>query len=159
MYNVVLRAEAFAREEDTVLHADYQVTIARPVAEVFEFFADGEKNRQWRTGVIEIRKVSGDGLGAQYKQTIRGPGGRTTAADYIVTEYSPNAAIAFAVTAGPVRPTGRFYFSDENEKTTVQFTLDAELAGIKKLLMGGMVTRTMTSEVRSLDKAKAILEG
>jgi hypothetical protein len=61
-----------------VPHADYQVTIARPVAQVFEFFADGEKNPQWRTSVIEIKKLSGDGLGAQYEQSIRGPGGRPT---------------------------------------------------------------------------------
>lgn len=139
-------------------HAEYQVTIARPLTDVFEFFADGEKDPQWRTGVIEIRKISGDGLGAQYTQKIRGPGGRATAADYRITEYVPNEAIAFAVTAGPVRPTGRYRFADEDGKTTVDFALDVELGGIKKLLMGAMVSKTMTAEVRALDKAKAVLE-
>jgi len=45
-----------------------------------------------------------------------------------------------------------------DDSTTVTFSLDADLAGIKKLLMGGMVAKTMTTEVQALDKAKAVLE-
>jgi hypothetical protein len=40
----------------------------------------------------------------------------------------------------------------------VTFTLDAELSGLKKLVMGGMVSKTMATEVRALDKAKDVVE-
>lgn len=43
--------------------------------------------------------------------------------------------------------------------TTVTFTLDAELTGLKKLLMSGMVSKTMAGEVQAIDKVKSILEG
>jgi hypothetical protein len=40
----------------------------------------------------------------------------------------------------------------------VQFSLNAELKGIKKLVMSKAVQRSMDGEMASLDKAKAILE-
>ena len=38
------------------------------------------------------------------------------------------------------------------------FSLDAQLTGLRKLLMGSMVQKTMDSEVRNLDNAKRLLE-
>jgi hypothetical protein len=38
------------------------------------------------------------------------------------------------------------------------FSLDAQLTGLRKLLMGSMVQKTMDSEVHNLDNAKRILE-
>ncbi len=139
-------------------HAEHRVTIKRPAAYVFAYLADGEKGTEWRTGIIEIKKVSGEGVGAQYKQSVRGPGGRAIAADYTITEFTPNSVLAFQTTAGPVRPRGRYELVESDGSTTVTFNLDADLAGIKKLFMGGMVTKTMATEVQALDKAKAVLE-
>jgi uncharacterized protein YndB with AHSA1/START domain len=141
-----------------VPHAEHRVTIKRAPADVFAYLADGKKAREWRSGVIEIKKVSGEGVGAQYKQSVRGPGGRAIAADYAITEWTPNSAIAFQATAGPVRPRGGYQLTDSGGGTSVIFTLDAELTGLKKLLMGGMVARTMAAEVQALEKAKTILE-
>ncbi len=140
-------------------HAEYRVTINRPAADVFAFLADGERGPEWRDGIVEIKKLSGDGIGAQYKQSVRGPGGRSVAADYAITEFAPTSLLAFVATAGPVRPRGRYEIRESADGTAVTFTLDADLTGLKKLLMGGMVSRTMESEVRSLDKAKRVLEG
>lgn len=38
------------------------------------------------------------------------------------------------------------------------FTLDAELTGVKKLLMAKPVQKSMDAEMANLDKAKALLE-
>jgi len=141
-----------------VPHAEHRVTIKRPAADVFSYLADGEKCTEWRSGVIEIKKVSGEGVGTQYKQSVRGPGGRAIAADYTITEFMPNTVLAFQATAGPVRPHGRYELAESEGSTTVVFSLDAELAGIKKLFMGGMVAKTMAAEVQALEKAKTILE-
>ena len=90
--------------------AERTVTINRPVDEVFRFVADGRNAPHWRSGVLDVALVSGDGLGARYSQGVRGPGGRRIAADYEITEYEPDAKIGFRATAGPVRPTGSFTF-------------------------------------------------
>jgi uncharacterized protein YndB with AHSA1/START domain len=140
-------------------HAEHSVTINRPAVDVFKYLADGEKCTEWRSGVIEIKKVSGDGVGAQYKQSVRGPGGRAIPADYTITEFTPNSSIAFQTTAGPVRPRGQYVLQESGGVTTVTFNLDAELTGLKKILMRGMVSKTMAAEVRAIEKAKSILEG
>jgi len=44
--------------------AQHQVSIARPVGEVFAFVADGLNGPKWRPGVIDIALVSGNGLDA-----------------------------------------------------------------------------------------------
>jgi uncharacterized protein YndB with AHSA1/START domain len=139
-------------------HAEHRVTIKRPAADVFSYLSDGEKCTEWRSGVIEIKKISGEGVGTHYKQSVRGPGGRAIAADYTITECTPNAVLAFQATAGPVRPRGRYELAESDGSTTVTFSLDAELAGVKKLFMGGMVANTMAAEVQAIEKVKRILE-
>ena len=100
----------------------------------------------------------GAGLGAIYKQGVKGPGGRRIAADYEITAYEPNRRIAFRAIAGPVRPTGEFRLEPVDGGTRLTFSLDAELTGLKKLLMGGAVQRTVDAEVAATERLKQVLE-
>ena len=138
--------------------AEHQVSIARPVADVFAYVADGLNGPRWRPGVLDVALVSGSGVGAVYKQGVRGPGGRRIDADYRVTAFEPNRRLAFEAIAGPVRPTGEYRFEATDGSTRLTFTLQAELGGIKKLLMGGAVQRTMDAEVAATERLKTILE-
>ena len=139
--------------------AEHTVTVGRPIDEVFAFVADGSNNPRWRSGVVEISRTSDDdGLGATYRQVLTGPGGRRIDGDYRVTGYEPPRLLAFAVTAGPARPTGQFDLSEpEPGRTTVRFRLDLQPTGLMRL-MSPMVGRTMRSEVAALDRLKAVLE-
>jgi uncharacterized protein YndB with AHSA1/START domain len=138
--------------------AENSVTINRPLHEVFAFVADKENDPRWRPGVAEIKRESGDGtVGTKYRQLIHGPGGRSIPADIEITGYEPGKRLAFRATAGPVRPEGSFDFVEEGGATRVTFRLDAELAGMKKL-MAPMVGKSMRNEVQSLDRLKQILE-
>ena len=142
-----------------MLHASNTVTIDRPPSDVFAFVADGENAPKWRSGVLDVSHVSGDGAGSVYKQGVKGPGGRRVAADYRITSFDPDRLIDFEATAGPVRPRGRFEFeSTEGHGTLVTFSLEAELTGLKKLLMGRTVAKTLESEVGALTKLKQVLE-
>jgi hypothetical protein len=67
--------------------------------------------------------------------------------------------MAFRAVAGPVRPTGEYRFEQLNGGTRLSFSLDAELSGLKKLLMSGAVQSTMNGEIAALDRLKAVLEG
>lgn len=138
--------------------AEHSVSVKRPVSEVFGFVADGENAMRWRSGVLDVARQSGEGLGAIYRQGVKGPGGRRIAADYEVTAFEPDHQIAFRAIAGPVRPTGEYRFTSEGGGTIVSLVLEATVTGWKRLVMGRVVQSTMESEVRNLDTLKQILE-
>ena len=138
--------------------ATRSITIRRPVDAVFAFVADGTNGPKWRSGVLDVELLSGRGAGARYRQGVKGPGGRRIAADYEVTAEDSNQRIAFRATAGPVRPTGEFRFEDLGGETRLTFSLDDELRGWKRLLMGRAVQQTMDAEMAALDRLKELLE-
>ena len=135
-----------------------QVTIRRPVEDVFGFVADGLNGPKWRSGIADIALVSGSGVGAIYKQGVRGPGGRRVDADYRVTAFESGSRLRFETIAGPVRPIGEFVFEPVDGGTRLAFSLEAELNGIKKLLMGRAVQGTMDAEVAATERLKQLLE-
>jgi uncharacterized membrane protein len=139
------------------LEAENSVVIARPRSEVFSFLADGTNDKKWRAGVIDIERVSGEGAGVVYRQGVSGPFGRRVAADYEITEWSPDQAIGFRAIAGPVRPEGRYELSDDNGATRVRMSLRCEPTGFARL-MAPMVRRSMQSEVGALDELRRVLE-
>ncbi|HEY7942140.1 MAG TPA: SRPBCC family protein [Candidatus Limnocylindrales bacterium] len=138
--------------------ASYAVTIDRPVEAVFAFVADGENARQWRPGVLDIKRVSGDGVGARYAQGVQGPMKRRIAADYVITAYEPTHLLEFQTTTGPARPHGRYDFAAVAGGTRLTFALDAQLKGLWKFIMGSAVQTTMNAEVKNLDNLKRLLE-
>ncbi|HYM84281.1 MAG TPA: SRPBCC family protein [Candidatus Dormibacteraeota bacterium] len=138
--------------------AEHTVTIDRPASEVFDYVARGENAQAWRNGVLDIAHVSGSGVGATYRQGVRGPGGRRVAADYRITEYEPARRLGFQAIAGPVRPTGLYQFEDLGGRTRLTFSLSAELGLVQRLVLGGMVQRTMDAEVASTERLKQVLE-
>jgi uncharacterized membrane protein len=139
--------------------AQRSIVINRAVDDVWTFVTDGANAPKWRPGVLDVSKVSGSGVGEVWKQGVKGPGGRRIDADYEVTAWEPGRRMAFRAIAGPVRPTGEYAFAQEDGGTRLSFSLDAQLSGLKKLLMGGAVQSSMNSEMAALDRLKAILEG
>ena len=138
--------------------AEHAVSIRRPLYEVFDFVANKENDPRWRPGIVELERVSGDGsVGTKYRQILKGPGGRAIPADFEITSFESGKRLTFQATAGPVRPAGGFDFVEDAGVTRVTFWLEAELVGMKKL-MAPMVSKSMRSEVQSLDRLKQILE-
>jgi uncharacterized protein YndB with AHSA1/START domain len=154
----MLFTERRSREVDGMPSAQGTITIRRPVPEVFAFVADGLNGPKWRPGILDIEHVSGEGVGAVYKQGVKGPGGRRIAADYEITAFERDRRLAFKAIAGPVRPTGEYRFGPTADGTELAFSLEAELSGLKRLLMGGAVQSTMTAEIGALERLKSILE-
>ena len=141
-------------------HAEESITIHRPVNAVFDFVLDGTTSPLWRPGVVDIQRVPGkpSGVGAVYKQGLKGPGGRRIEGDYEIVECQPNELIKFQVISGPARPTGTYRFETVGDATRVTFMLHYEPKGLARL-MDPMITRTMRSEVATLSNLKAYLEG
>lgn len=138
--------------------ASRTIEIAAPIETVFAFFTDPSKDPTWRAGVKEMQAQGAPAVGTTVHQVVAGPGGRSIDADIRITEYAAPHRYAFATIAGPVRPVGSYAFDETERGTRVAFTLSVELGGLKKLLMGGPVQKSMDGEMAALDKAKALLE-
>ncbi len=139
-------------------HAENSITIARPAKEVFDFILDGTNSVHWRPAVTDVQLLPGKslGVGAVFKQGLKGPGGRIDG-DYEIVECKPNEWIKFQVIAGPARPTGTYIFKPDGNSSLVTFILDYQPKGLAKL-MDGMINKSMQSEVSTLSNLKAYLE-
>ena len=137
--------------------SSHSTIVPAPPEAVFAFIADGENAKAWRPGVLDIKHVSGSGVGATYAQGVRGPGGRRIAADYEITEYEPGRRLAFRATAGPVRPVGAYTLTPTPGGTKLDFELTAALGGIKGMLMGRSVQSTMDAETAAIDRIAAAM--
>jgi uncharacterized membrane protein len=138
--------------------AQRSIVINRPLGEVFEFFTTPTNESRWRTHLKEVSTSGPVGVGSRVHQVVKGPGGRGIPADIEVTAYQPSERYAFRVVAGPVRPTGEYRFAGVGETTTVSLSLDAQMSGLKKLLMSRAVQKSMDGEMQALNRAKTILE-
>ena len=137
--------------------ASSEIVIDRPRDDVFAFLADPENDPQWRSGVLDLERVSGSGIGARYAQGVKGPGGRRIPADIEITELIPGETIAFHTLSGPVRPRGRYQLTAVDGGTRVRFELEANVKGLRRLI-APMVQKTMNSEVGQLDRLKRVVE-
>ncbi|HEX3297616.1 MAG TPA: SRPBCC family protein [Nocardioides sp.] len=138
--------------------AQRSVVINRPPGEVFDFFTNPINESRWRTHLKEVSASGPVGVGSRVHQVVKGPGGRGIPADIEVTVYQPPERYAFRVVAGPVRPTGEYRFAGVGDTTTVSLSLEAQMSGLKKLLMSRAVQKSMDGEMRALSRAKALLE-
>ena len=140
-------------------HAENDITINRPAAEVYAFLADGLNNPKWRPGVQRIALKSGPAgeSGAVYSQTLTGPKGRPLQGDYEIIDAEPGRLLGFQVVAGPARPAGRYQLTETDGSTTVRFSLDLKLPLVMRVL-DSLVTKTMESEVAQLTNLKGVIE-
>lgn len=134
------------------------IVIARPVEEVFAFFADPTKGLQWRSALAEVSAEGPVAVGTVFRQRVAGPGGRTVPADIRLTELDPGRRVAFVGVAGPLRPDISYDFEPAEGGTRVTFAISAPLSGPRKLFLGPMVQKSMAAEVAGLDVAKRVLE-
>jgi uncharacterized protein YndB with AHSA1/START domain len=124
-------------------HDTATVIVDRPIGEVFTFLADGMNEPAWRPGVTDVSHVAETGteVGATFKQTMKGPGGRAIPGDYRITRYEQPTRLDFEVIAGPARETPN--------GTEVTFTLDVKPRGLMAL-MTPMINKQVHTEVGNI---------
>ena len=138
-------------------HAGESIRADRPIAEVFDFLADGTTNALWRSGVTSISKASGDGLGAVYRQKLSGPMGRPIDGDYRVTAFERPTRLCLRSHCG-TGSTGSYELREDSPtSTSVTFSLDLEQPGLAKF-MAPMISRQVQKEVAAISELKAVLE-
>jgi uncharacterized membrane protein len=117
------------------MQIEENVTIQRPLDEVFAYVSNAEHDAEWRTNVKEIRRLSGDGgAGTIYKQTLKGPMGKDLPADLQYTDYQHNRRLAFDTIEGSVRPSATIEFAPAGDNAThIRFVMIWEPTGGAKV--------------------------
>jgi carbon monoxide dehydrogenase subunit G len=135
------------------------VTIDRPVEEVWDFIGNFENTTRWSRGVLEARQTSDGPLGTgSTLQTVVKAFGRRRTADYVVTEYEPNSAFAFQVTAGPMTSRARYSVEPAGAGTRLTASGEAEATGLYKLVAPVLVRIVKRHSEDDLANVKRILE-
>ena len=135
------------------------VTVDRPVAEVWDFISNFENTTRWSRGVLHARQTS-DGplrVGSTLQTVVKAFGRRRTA-DYLVTEYEPNRAFAFEVSAGAMSSRARFSVEPAGAGTRLTASGEAAVTGFFKLLEPILVRTLKRHSEADLANVKRILE-
>ena len=136
-----------------MITVEHSVVINRPIEEVFEFMADIENAPQWRSGVVEVKKLSDEpAVGARASEVLQFLG-RRMETTYEITEYEPNVKFGFKTISGPVSMEGGFTVESVGGGTKVSFKIQGETGGFFKLaepILGRMVRRQVETDHSNL---------
>lgn len=136
--------------------ASETVVIDFPIADVFEFLADGTNNSLWHPGVRNVIFAAGPTDRAVWAQTIASAGGKTHKADYRVSEYEHPGRIEFTVFNGPQRPTTRYdlrSLSATSTEVTCSVDVKPLVYPFERTRLGRAAAQTVASDVRNLGAA------
>ena len=135
------------------------VTIARPLAEVWDFFADHSNVQAWMPDIVRLEQL-GDGpvgRGTKFNET-RKVGKREHTATLEITEFEPRSRYAGTVDQMGVRGTYLYEFEDRDGGTRVHLTATVETRGLMKLMTRFVVKSMEKLDGDHLDRLKTALE-
>jgi uncharacterized protein YndB with AHSA1/START domain len=137
---------------------EQSITIDRPVAEVFAYFADPQNIPCWRPDVLEVRGTNGTiALGATFEELVKFMGRKIFTMQ--VTDYQPDHRLTIQAIAGPnVRPTQNFQFATTSGGTHVSFRGDIRTGGLFRLMEPLLPSMLSKLWVGYLANLKRILE-
>lgn len=138
-----------------MINVQVSIIIHRPLEEVFAFLSNLENNLNWRTGMIEARKISEGpiGVGTTYRM-INNFFGRRLEGKAVVTEYELNKKYATMNKSGVPIETKRTFEPVEGG-TQVTFSVKADMGGFVKLvepLLANIGKRRLTADAITVKK-------
>jgi uncharacterized protein YndB with AHSA1/START domain len=139
------------------MQVDVDVTVNRPVEEVFDAMADARNEPSWNSQVSKTELVSGEpiGQGSTFKTVNRGQ-----EYDAVITAYDRPGELAFTVTGKPMTIVAHLSFHDlGNGSTRLAGSFEFEPKGFMKLmlpLLGGAIRKDFPKQ---FDSFKAFCEG
>jgi hypothetical protein len=144
------------------VQATHDVTIDRPIENVFDFLADGTNNRYWQPMVVSTESDGTPiGVGTVFRQKVRHPLGFKVSADYRLTAYErPTTLAVVVISGGPIRPTMSYELAAHDRITTVRCTLESGRHGLGRLAAPflAVIHPLFAWEAAWVDDAKEILE-
>ena len=138
--------------------ASESVTVEFPIAEVFDFLADGTNNALWRPEVVSVIFAAGPPEQAVWAQTVKSANGRAHKADYRISWYDHPGTLELTVFNGPSRPTTTFGLRSLTGSTTeVTCTVDVKprFYPLERTRFGTTAARALANEILNLGAAMA----
>ena len=126
----------------TLTELEHNITIQRPVQEVFAFVSRAENMPRWAEKITEAVQTS-DGpveIGTTCYVVSKAMGVEAKQ-DFVVTEYERDRLYAARSTSGPVAMEIRFSLETTDGGTRLHVTSSAELSGFMKLASPLLIRR------------------
>jgi carbon monoxide dehydrogenase subunit G len=135
------------------------VTIARPVAEVFDFISDARNRPSWDPGVESEELTSPEpiGVGSTVRTTMRSMG-RELEIDWEVIEHQAPTRQTVESTSGPFPTTLVWALTEEGGSTRAEFTITGDPAGGMRLMQPLIARGTQSNLDRAFPRLKRLLE-
>jgi uncharacterized protein YndB with AHSA1/START domain len=151
---------AWLGEGRTVRTIDERIDIARPPDEVFDVFADYDRDPEWRGGVDEMRHELPGAVrvGTTTREQLRLAGQRIVT-NGRVTAYEPWQLLAFETTDGPIAARGTRTVATKGAGADARFVLTSELRGLNRLLAPLLVASFRRGVRADLVRLKGLVEG
>ena len=140
--------------------ADADVTINRPLEEVFAFVSTAAEFPRWQKAVVESRQTSDGppGLGAK-GVNVRKVMGQNIETNWEVTAYKANGGYTVkSTTGGPVAYELTYTFTVVEGGTRVQANLQAEAKGPLKVMEGMIAGGVKEEFLEDHQHLKTLLE-
>lgn len=135
-----------------------EVTIDRPVHDVFAFLADFENVHKWNHAVTETLKTSPGPVtvGTTYRQRRHLP--KPSEESFTVTDLEPDSHLAVEGTLGPFPARIAYGLVPSGDATVVTNTVELEMTGALRLVGGIAASRVKTAVAENLQVLKRLLE-
>ena len=145
-----------------MIELKFQLTINRPLDEVFEYVSDMENLPQWGGGVIGAKRVTNGpiGVGTVFRLTAKPPVGPVAYSDYEYTEYERNRKYTAVGEVGPIPFTETWVFDSIPTGVSIHIQMWLKPGGFLKLLqpflglMFGVWIRSDFSKLKRVLEAK-----
>ncbi|MEM1404028.1 MAG: hypothetical protein AAGG55_11900 [Pseudomonadota bacterium] len=137
-----------------MLTFENQVTISRPLPEVFEFVVDSRNNPKWNYFVLQVERCNDViGVGAEYLQTRKSDQQKFRVVEFIINEYC-----AIQTLPGE-RPAVKraLRFSGDQSITTVQDRVELHVP-LPEFLSPVLTARTKSAVMKNLRCLAELLE-
>lgn len=144
-----------------MLTYEESIIIERPVAEVFQYMQDLEREREWQPN---LRRAYQDPPGAPHVGTRRRYVsefmGKEVENVYEYTSYEVNRRVTYrSASESAVQSSGEVRWEPVGDHTRVTMKAEVELGGLYKFLPASLVSSVGSKELReTLQRVKEILE-
>ncbi len=136
-----------------------QVTIDKPIDEVFAFVADARNRPRWDESVQSEELTSPEpiGVGSTVRTTMKSGGGKRRF-EWRITEFQAPRHQLIESTEAPFPMTLRYELEPSGEGTSVAFSITGEPGGVMRLLQPVLSRATQKSLDEAFPRLKRLLE-
>jgi uncharacterized protein YndB with AHSA1/START domain len=136
-----------------------EITINRPINEVFDFISDNENDPKWCVPVVETTRITGKAPGAGARYSFASQAGLIKLrGEFEITAFEPPGKIEWVGESSIVKFSGLYHLESEATGTRLEERTTFELKGLLVPFQGMMISQYQKTYETQLERLKALLE-